>query len=209
MLNVESDSDFVAQHQKESSNYVKFYRQFVEKYQEHRDYILIISPGQSKTEVRRPIQEVDKSTYSREWTAYLEGKENQISGTPLEMMGLDKGLCEALKALYVYSVEQLSNLSDLSIQKIMGGHDLRNKAKAFLQKNSAEVIDLKTRLEESKAQSAATENALKLEIAELHKKMDAILNKAQATPKASAKPKTSPKAKGKSSVAANDHSDRM
>lgn len=194
-MDFDSDASFV--NQKPSTNYVKFYRHYVEKFKEHRDYILIICPGQAKTEVRRPIQDIDKINYSNEWRAYIEGKENQINGTALEMMGVDQGMIDALKSHYVFTVEQLANLSDLSLQKIMGGNELRKKAQAFLEKNTTEVVELRAKLAELQA---------KLEQQSDLQNTVAILQ-AQVAQFANRK-KPGPKPKGKN-VAINDNSERV
>ena len=168
----ESDSAFNAVQQKEGRNYVKFYRQWVRnnfkskeegrEVGDHQDFILIICPGQPKTEVRRKATDADKMAYSHEWTAYEQGKEHQMSGTPIEMLpGLANGMADALKALYIYTIEQMAGLPDIALQKVgMGGADIRKRAKAYIEKGTAEVMELKAQLEAANAT-----------IAELHGKI--------------------------------------
>lgn len=144
-------------------NYVKFYRQWVRnnfkskeagvEVGEHQDFILIICPGQPKTEVRRKASDADKMAYMPEWSAYEQGKEHQMSGTPIETLpGLANGMADALKALYIYTIEQMAGLPDIALQKVgMGGNEIRQRAKAYIEKSSAEVIALKSQLEEAQA----------------------------------------------------------
>jgi len=162
MLDPDSDSTFT-QSGKEPRNYVKFYRQWVRnnfkseqqgiEVGEHQDFIMIVSPGQSKTEVRRKASDADKHLYAQEFSAYEQGKEMQMSGTPIELLpGLAAGMADALKALYIYTIEQMAGLPDLSLQKIgMGGNEIRKRAKDYLAKGSAETEDLRRQVAELKA----------------------------------------------------------
>lgn len=148
----EDDGSFIQGHQQKSNNYVKFYRHFVKKFNDYRDYILIICPGQSKTEVRQPVQESHKREYPVEWQQYQSGVENQINGTAVELMGFDEGMINELKIINIYTIEQLADASDLGLQKLMGGYELRTRAKAFLAKNTVEVVELRSKMAELQAE---------------------------------------------------------
>lgn len=162
MFDPDSDSSFNAQSQTPSKNYVKFYRQWVRnnfkskaegrEVGEERDFILIISPGQAKTEVRRQATEADRMTYAQEFAAYQQGKEQQIAGTPIELLpGLANGMADALKAQYIFTIEQMADLSDIGLQKVgMGGNEIRQKAKAYLSGGNAELAALRNELAEAR-----------------------------------------------------------
>ena len=166
MFDPDSDSVFTAQ-QKEGRNYVKFYRQWVRnnfkskeegrEIGEEQDYIIIVSPGQPKSEVRRKATDADKMAYGPEWSAYEQGKEMQISGTPIELLpGLAAGMADALKALYIYTIEQMAGLPDIALQRVgMGGNDIRKRAKDYLSKGSAETAELRARVAELETEIAA------------------------------------------------------
>lgn len=166
MFDPDSDSVFTAQ-QKEGRNYVKFYRQWVRnnfkskeagcEIGDEQDYIIIVSPGQPKSEVRRKATDADKMAYGPEWSAYEQGKEMQISGTPIELLpGLAAGMADALKALYIYTIEQMAGLPDIALQRVgMGGNDIRRRAKDYLSKGSAETAELRARVAELEAEIAA------------------------------------------------------
>lgn len=171
MYDPDSDAAFLANNEQKSANYVKFYRQWLrdnflsekegrEVGAEH-DFILIISPGQSKTEVRRKVTEADRVTYAGEWAAYQAGKEHQVSGTPIEKLpGLASGMADALKALHIHSIEQMAALPDIAMQKVgMGANDIRNRARAYLSNGSAEVATLKEQLKAAQARIAELEAA--------------------------------------------------
>lgn len=157
MFDPDSDSSFAATNQP-SKNYVKFYRQWVRnnfksnaegrEIGEERDFILIISPGQSKTEVRRQATEADKLAYAGEYAAYKAGKEMQVQGTPIEMLpGLANGMADALKAQYIFTIEQMADLSDMGLQKVgMGGNEIRQRAKAYLTGGTAELTAAKSEI---------------------------------------------------------------
>lgn len=186
MIDIESDSAFSASNNpgsREPQNYVKFYRQWVRnnfksaeegrEVGEERDFVLIISPGQSKTEVRRQANDNDKSTYRGEWLAYLEGKENQQTGTPIELLpGLPNGMGDALKSMYVMTIEQAAGLSDLAAQKLgMGAADIRRKAQEFMAGGNGG--ELKAKL----AEAELTITTLRTTVAALEAKIEALESK--------------------------------
>lgn len=165
MFDPDADSGFT--NQKDARNYARFYTKwkrnnFLSEKEgaevgENRDYVMIICPGQPKTEVHREATDLDKRMHPQEWNDYKEGREQRIAGTPIEVLpGLPQGQADALKAMYIYTIEQMANLSDMGIQKVgMGGNELRLKCKAYLEKNTAEVTKLKSELAERDAQIAA------------------------------------------------------
>lgn len=157
-MDVESDSVAVSSHQATARNYVKFYPKWVrnnflskqegKEVGDHRDYLMIICPGQPKSEVHREVRDSDKREYRTEWEAYKEGKEQRISGTPVELLpGLDKARADSLKSIYIYTIEQLADVTESAKHAMgMGANDLVNRAKAYLSKNSAEVAQLRQEL---------------------------------------------------------------
>lgn len=154
-MDVESDQQALASHQATTRNYVKFYPKWKKnnflsnkegkEIGEYRDYVMIICPGQPKSEVHREVRDEDKREYRGEWTAYKEGKEQRISGTPVELLpGLEQSRADSLKAIYIYTIEQLADVSESAKHAMgMGANELVNRAKGYLQKNSAEVAALK------------------------------------------------------------------
>lgn len=161
------DSDLSFTNQKESRNYARFYTKwkrnnFLSEKEgtevgENRDYVMIICPGQPKTEVHREASDLDKKTHPQEWNDYKEGREQRIAGTPIEVLpGLPQGQSDALKAMHIHTIEQMANLSDMAMQKVgMGANELRMRCKAYTDKNSTEVVMLKQQLAEKDSQIAA------------------------------------------------------
>lgn len=182
-MDVESDAMFVQGYASQPArNYVKFHPKWVrnnflskqegKEVGEYRDYIIIIAPGLPNSEMDREVQEKDKQEYREEWRAYQEGREHRISGTPLELLpGMPKQRADSLKAIYIYTIEQLAELSEPGMHKVgMGAVELKNKAQAFLQKNSAEVAGLKAAL----AQRDETIKAQQQQLAALDERLKAL-----------------------------------
>lgn len=177
-MDVESDSAFIQSHNAPPSKCkAKFYphwkrnnfksAQEGKEVGEYRDHIIIFVPG-SKDVIDRPVQEKDKQEYMTEWMAYQQGKDQRINGTPVELLpGLPKGMADRMKANYVYSIEQLADLSEPGLRAVgMGSVEWKTKAQAYLQKNSAEVHVLKQENE-----------ALKAQLAELAQRLSALESK--------------------------------
>lgn len=96
------------------------------------DMIKIIKPGE-RDEIHRMADEYDKMRYREQWRAYCDGIQAQISGTPLEtLLPANPELVATLKALKVYTVQQLSELGDAAVGNLQFGHDLRKKAQKYL-----------------------------------------------------------------------------
>lgn len=162
-VDVDTDSAALSSHQATARNFVKFYPKWVrnnfqskkegKEVGEYRDFVMIICPGQPKSELHREVQDKDKREYPNEWLAYKEGREQRITGTPVELLpGLDTGRADSLKAIYVYTIEQLAEATEPAKHMIgMGANDLVQKAKAYLAKNTAEVQSLKQALAEKDA----------------------------------------------------------
>lgn len=161
------DSSFNANPQQNvPRNYCRFYPKWVRnnfrseqegvEVGDYFDYVMIVSPGQPKSEVHRKANDNDRREFPQEWAAYKEGKEQRISGTPIEVLpGLARGVADMLKSLYIYTIEQMANLPDSALHKVgMGGNELRQKCQSYIGKNSAEVTALKARVAELEAEIA-------------------------------------------------------
>lgn len=158
MFDPDSDSSFSHNQSSGPRNYAKFYLEpILNKFKskeagrdiyESKEFILIICPGQNKTEVRRPVQENDKKEYHQEWRAFVENKPDAIVGTPIENLPrLDPGMARQLKHLNIHTIEQMASLSDSGLANIgIGANELKTRAKAFIEKNSDEVVALRERV---------------------------------------------------------------
>lgn len=74
-----------------------------------------------------------KRRYPIQWAAFKENMAAPVVGMPLEeWQAITKSVAETLKAMKFRTVEDVANASDVQIGGIMGGMELRVKAKAFL-----------------------------------------------------------------------------
>jgi len=114
------------------------------------EYVRIIVPGDSKTTVDCPVTDEFRMRFEKQYDKFKKNLSQAITGTPLEMWPqMTVGLCAELKGMNVQTVEQLAEMSDGIAQRIMGSHDLRRRAQAFLDaaKGEAENNKLTTELE--------------------------------------------------------------
>ncbi len=135
---------------------------------EEQEYIRIIVPGDSKTTVDCPVDDIFRMRFEKQYSKFKKGLEQAVDGTPLEMWPqMTVGLCAELKAMNVSTVEQLASLDDGKAQKIMGSYDLRRKAQAFLDAAQGEAANNKMVAELTKRDDEIT--LLKNQMAELMK----------------------------------------
>jgi hypothetical protein len=109
-----------------------------------------------------------KRRFPVQWAAFQQGIEAPIEGYALEhWAGITKSQVETLKAMKFRTVENIADASDSQLQRLMGGFELRVKAKAFLdsakdsalvQKQAAENERLNQRIADLEAQIARIAN---------------------------------------------------
>lgn len=131
--------------------YVKAVRNEFKSNQEGRpiydevDYVRIITPGNQlsivDTKVTREHSEV---RFSDQYRKFKSSQSQARSGTPLEVWPqMTVGQVAELKAMNIETVEDLAELDDVLAQRIMGNHDLRRRAKAFLEAAAGEAANSK------------------------------------------------------------------
>lgn len=114
-------------------------------------------PGDPKLRIDRPVTRKDKEQYPKEWAEWVKTKESKILGIPIDDAPfLSDAQKEEFKYGKILTIEQLAALSDSAIQRIMGGSDLRHKARLHLNSNVAaesqkQIDDLKAQVAEMKA----------------------------------------------------------
>ena len=119
------------------------------------DYIKIIVPGDTLSEIDRPVYESDKTRFPIQWANYMNrvGDSGKYEGTPLTEWNLiSRSQAEELRGRKFYTVEQIAGASDQQLQSIgmaagMSPYTFRDKAKAFLD-SAKTVADLTNREEE-------------------------------------------------------------
>jgi hypothetical protein len=131
----------------------------------NKPFVEIIIPGDQKNIVDCPVQDSHKERWPREWAEFRARGENRPQGIQIEAWGeLDPALRDELKYQKFLTVEQIASASDLSLQKIHGGIDIRKAAQRYL----------KPRPENERALLDENEK-LRHEVENLKAKMDQIL----------------------------------
>ena len=122
------------------------------------EYVEIMQPGNKENIIQRPAQPNYKERFSRQYSAFKNNEEQQVSGTPIEQWNvLSKAQVEELRYFNVRTVEQLAEISDGSSQQFAGIQSLKIQAQAYLEasekdktgKIAKQVEDLQKALEVS------------------------------------------------------------
>jgi hypothetical protein len=116
-------------------------------------YIEIISPGDPKSVVDRPMHEQDKYRFPERWRAFEAGHGDVMEGTPLAAWGLvTPSQIEELAYFRVRTVEQLASLSDSGAQNIGPILKLREAARDFVQRTEGNAPFLQLQAQAEKQQ---------------------------------------------------------
>ena len=135
-----------------------------------KEYIEIFIPGDKTTVNRREATQEDKVRFEKQYKAFKDGQHQATEGTPLEEWPLLKpSQILPMKAMHIYTVEQLAELNDVSLQRIgPGTRDLKQKATEWLGKNKkSEELEAALRLRDAQI------SQLKQQLTELQARMDA------------------------------------
>lgn len=99
------------------------------------EMVEFIIPGDKHSVPVRKVKESDKTLYRREYEAFKKGEEMAQDGTPLEVWPMmDRARVRDLKAMNIFTVEQLAGLSDGQMQFVgIGARTLVRHAQAFLE----------------------------------------------------------------------------
>lgn len=127
-------------------------------------------PGDSTNIVERVAKEHDQRNHPREWEIFKRQELTGLTGTPLEQWPqVTRAQVKEAKYFEVHTVEQMSELSDMSCQKMgMGFAELRTKAIAYLK--AAEGTAAQTAQASENQRLQAEIEALKAQMAEMPKR---------------------------------------
>lgn len=161
-----------------------------------KEFIEIRIPGDKTTVTQREATQQDKVRFEKQYNEFKNGQHQATEGTPLEEWSfLRPSQILPLKAVHVFTVEQLAELSDTSLQRIGPGvRELQLKARQWLERhkeNEQLTEALKSRDDEIAL--------LKQQLEAIQKQMNAP--QADTKPKRGGRPKGS-KNKAKENVAA-------
>ncbi len=135
---------------------------------DEKDFVRIMTPGDTKTTVYREATDKDKQRFPKAWANYERGLEEVTEGTPLDQWNqISKSQTMELAHVNVRTVEQLVSVSDANIQRMGPGYmQLRDRAKQFLKSSGDDAAQAK----------AERENAeLREKIALMQEQIDALL----------------------------------
>lgn len=170
----------------DSRLYVEFYRKAVYNKPksdeagrpifDDADFVRITIPGDKYSNLEAKVDESHRRRFPKQWANYQAGQEQAQTGTPLEHWPqMTVGLVATLKAMKIYTVEQLAELSDANAAQLMGSHDLRRRAAAFLEAAKGEAANSHLAAELEKRDN---------EIATLKAQMEQLIAASQKQPAA-------------------------
>jgi len=100
-----------------------------------REYVNIIVPGDRHNIVCRPVSDLDRRRFPRQYAAFKNNVEQNTSGTPLDTVPwITREQVEELKFFKIKTLEHLAELSDINAQKFAGIQKLRQKAKDHIER---------------------------------------------------------------------------
>ncbi len=113
------------------------------------DWIEIICPG-SRDRVLRPVLKKDKERFAEQWESYKRGDHHQVTdGTPItQWQGVSRQRAAELRASGIYTVEQLADATDNTLQRLgMDARKLQEAARKFVAGTAEATAERKRREE--------------------------------------------------------------
>jgi hypothetical protein len=96
-------------------------------------FVKILVPGDKSTLIDTIADASHKRRFARMWQQFEQNEKQEISGTPVrDWPAITRAQAEELSYHNVLTVEQIATLADVYGAKIMGFHDLKRKAEAFV-----------------------------------------------------------------------------
>lgn len=130
------------------------------------EIVQLLTPGNMLNIPVEKVTQEHREQWPREYQAFKAGHEISADGTPLEQWPiLRKSQVAELKAMHLFTVEHVRDMSDHVCQRFMGGMRLRALAKAFLDDAEAGAL---------LSQVTAANEKKDREIAELRAKVDEL-----------------------------------
>lgn len=127
-----------------------------------REYVEIVTPGQPKSIVDRPVKPEDKARWPRAYEAFKAGQAQPLNGVPIEMANfIGPAQMAMLKAAGFMTIEDVAGASDTAKEKIgMGALEIVKKAKAFLQPAPVREQELRAELSKANAMVAGLQSQI-------------------------------------------------
>ena len=100
-------------------------------------HITIMIPGDKNNIPTSIVDELHKRRFPKHWDMFLRGLKEQIVGTPLRMAPfISESKAEELAYFNIRTIEQLADMPDGNLS-FMGARELKNAAKAYLDKSKS------------------------------------------------------------------------
>ncbi|HET9888485.1 MAG TPA: hypothetical protein VFR10_13340, partial [bacterium] len=138
-----------------------------------RTMIKKIVPGDHRLVVDTYAREDDYENFPVEYARYQQKHAAKPEGTPIDAWPVLSDTQKAeFRALNIFTVEQFAALPDAANEKIMGLHELRKKARAFVL--AQEAGEKLVKLEEEKKADEAEKAEMRKVIAEMTARLAAL-----------------------------------
>lgn len=106
-----------------------------------REFVIIRACGDSLSAASHPLDDALKERFADEYRAWKEDSAVIHRGTPLEeLVAVNERMSHELKGLNIHTIEQLAQISDGNIHRLVNGRDLRNSALAWLKSKDAAAL---------------------------------------------------------------------
>lgn len=145
------------------------------------EFVSILTPGDPKSIPRKKVTDSVRERYRQYYMLWKQGLQQSPVGTPLEMWPImTPAQVHELKALNIFTVEQLADVSEGNIHSMPMGITLRNQARDWLEsKQEADLLAQRT------AENQALKDGqdlLRQQIEDLNAALEAIKSERVATP---------------------------
>jgi hypothetical protein len=99
-----------------------------------REFVEIRAPGNATTTIDRPVSDMDRARFPRQYALFKAGAAEQVIGTRLtEVPWITRSQVEELSYLKILTVEQLSVVADQACTAVPGLYELKRRATSFLE----------------------------------------------------------------------------
>lgn len=138
-----------------------------------REYVTIHVPGDKNNVVCRPVSDLDRRRFARQYSAFKANESQTDTGTPLETVPwITREQVEELKYFKIRTLEHLAGLTDTNAQKFQGIQKLKQKAKDQIERAKLDAPAAKLQ-EELRSRDLKIAQQEKL-LTELAAKVDAL-----------------------------------
>lgn len=130
----------------------------------NKEYVRIIAPGNQNNIVDRPVSDLDRARFPRQYAKFQDDKNaDQLEGTLLSEVGwVDPAQLEELAYMKIRTVEHLAGVTDDVCGKYAGLYDLKRRAQQVLKaaQDRAPVTALQDELRKKDEQIAELTTAI-------------------------------------------------